>query len=180
MGILKLIHVCSRNGYFETHSCLYFETLNPNLNSICQTLEPKSTKSPNPQTIIVRLNLFNHVLALFRAKFACILAIRYLVFRWESCKSCVWECVKKTQDVCKSKESRDWISQLASHQSGTCVKHVGNWRVTTIGALQDKNIQSGQAVSSQLKLVTHSSRKVESPECPIWMKPDFSHFYTLL
>ena len=30
---------------------------------------------------IVRLNLFNHVLALFRAKFACNLAIRYHVFR---------------------------------------------------------------------------------------------------
>ena len=34
----------------------------------------------------VRLNLFNHVLALFYAKFACNLAIRYLVFRWELCK----------------------------------------------------------------------------------------------
>ena len=32
---------------------------------------------------IVRLNLFNHVLALFHAKFACNSAIRYLVFRWE-------------------------------------------------------------------------------------------------
>ena len=29
----------------------------------------------------VRLNLFNHVLALFCTKFACILAIRYSVFR---------------------------------------------------------------------------------------------------
>ena len=29
----------------------------------------------------VRLNLFNHVLALFRAKFTCNLAIRYPVFR---------------------------------------------------------------------------------------------------
>ena len=49
MGILKPIHVCSRNGYFETYSCLYFETPNPNF--IFQTLKPKSTKSPNPQTI---------------------------------------------------------------------------------------------------------------------------------
>ena len=39
--------------------------------------------------IVVRLNLFNHVLALFRAKFACILAIRDPVFRWKLCKSCV-------------------------------------------------------------------------------------------
>ena len=33
--------------------------------------------------VFVRLNLFNHVLALFHAKFTCNLAIRYLVFRWE-------------------------------------------------------------------------------------------------
>ena len=25
MGILKPIYVCSRNGYFETHSCLFCE-----------------------------------------------------------------------------------------------------------------------------------------------------------
>ena len=37
----------------------------------------------------VRLNLFNHVLALFRAKFACNLAIRYLVFRWDLCEGSV-------------------------------------------------------------------------------------------
>ena len=30
---------------------------------------------------VVKLNLFNHVLALFRTKFDCNLAIRYLVFR---------------------------------------------------------------------------------------------------
>ena len=35
---------------------------------------------------IVTLNLFNHVLDLFRAKFACNLAIGYPVFRWDSCK----------------------------------------------------------------------------------------------
>ena len=35
---------------------------------------------------IVRLNLFNHVLALFRIKFACNLVIRYPVFRWDLCK----------------------------------------------------------------------------------------------
>ena len=38
--------------------------------------------------LFVRLNLFNHVLALFHIKFACILAIRYPIFRWESCKGC--------------------------------------------------------------------------------------------
>ena len=41
------------------------------------------------EIVIVRLNLFNHVLALFHAKFACILAIRYPVFRRKLCKGSV-------------------------------------------------------------------------------------------
>ena len=48
----------------------------------------------------VRLNLFNHVLVLFRSKFFCNLAIRYPVFRWDLCKDSVCESVKKTQDMC--------------------------------------------------------------------------------
>ena len=64
----------------------------------------------------VRLNLFNHVLALFCAKFACNLAIKYPVFRWELCKGRVWESMKKTQDVCTQEKPRDWISRIASHQ----------------------------------------------------------------
>ena len=39
--------------------------------------------------VFVRLNLFNHVLALFRAKFAYNLAIRYPVFMWDLCKGYV-------------------------------------------------------------------------------------------
>ena len=38
---------------------------------------------------IVRLNLINHLVALFRAKFASNLAISNPVFRWESCKDSV-------------------------------------------------------------------------------------------
>ena len=52
-----------------------------------------------PNGDIVRLNLFNHVLALFCAKFACNLAIRYLVFRWKLCKGSVCESVKKAKEV---------------------------------------------------------------------------------
>ena len=36
--------------------------------------------------VFVKLNLFNHVLALFYAKFAYNLAIRYPLFRWDLCK----------------------------------------------------------------------------------------------
>ena len=37
----------------------------------------------------VRLNLINHVLALFHDKYACNTAVRNLVFKWESCKGSV-------------------------------------------------------------------------------------------
>ena len=43
----------------------------------------------------VRLNLINHVLALFRGKFVYNTALRNPVFRWESCKGSVCESVKK-------------------------------------------------------------------------------------
>ena len=39
--------------------------------------------------MFVRLNLINNVLALFHDKFACNIALRNLVFRWESCKGSV-------------------------------------------------------------------------------------------
>ena len=67
--------------------------------------------------IIVTLDLISEVLyillALFRAKFACILAIRNPVFRWESCKGSVWESVKNCSNVCKEAGTRDWILPVA-------------------------------------------------------------------
>ena len=54
----------------------------------------ESFKSPKIFNF-VRLNLFNHVLALFHGKFACNLAIRYPVFRWKLCKGSVQKSVKK-------------------------------------------------------------------------------------
>ena len=39
--------------------------------------------------VSVRLNLINHVLALFRDKFACNTALINPVFKWESCKGSV-------------------------------------------------------------------------------------------
>ena len=61
---------------------------------------------------IVRLNLFNYVLVLFRAKFACNSTIRNPVLRWELCKGCVWESVKNWSSVCIKKHSHDWNSRL--------------------------------------------------------------------
>ena len=54
----------------------------------------------------VRLNLFNHVLALFCTKFACNLVIRYLVFRWELCKGSVRECEESLRSVHSRRASR--------------------------------------------------------------------------
>ena len=117
------------------------------------------------------------MLALFRVKFACNLAIRYPVFMWELCKGSV----KKTQDVCNSKESCDWISRLASCQNGTCVKHANELKGHDSWSTIGQNFQSGQAVNSRLRLTTRSSREVESPECLVWMKTNFSRSsYTLL
>ena len=53
------------------------------------TLGRPTQRAGCQQAKCVRLNLFNLVLTLYRAKFACILAIRYPVFRCELCKGCV-------------------------------------------------------------------------------------------
>ena len=52
-------------------------------------LRARAQSPKRKQNGCVRLNLFNHVLALFCVKFAYNLAIRYPVFRWELCKGSV-------------------------------------------------------------------------------------------
>ena len=59
-------------------------------------------------------------MALFCAKFACILAIRNPVFRWESCKDSMCEKVWRIAQVCAKKQglaarSHGWLA-TASHQ----------------------------------------------------------------
>ena len=84
--VANIVLVPKKDG--KVHMCVDYRDLNG--------ASPKDNFSlPHIDTLIVRLNLFNHVLALFHAKFACNLAIRYLVFRWELCKGSVWESVKK-------------------------------------------------------------------------------------
>ena len=92
---------------------------------------------------VVRLNLFNHVLVLFCAKFACNLAIRYPVFRWKFCKGSVWESVKKSQKCAiqgsLATGSRDWLATSKSPEWHTCEACRESWRVMPAVALQDKN-----------------------------------------
>ena len=69
------------------------------------------------------------MLALFRDKFACNTALRNLVFRWESCKGSVWECVKKCSRLCSEVGTRGWISReargLQAAKSCTRAEHAG-------------------------------------------------------
>ena len=112
------------------------------------------------------------------------LALRYPIFRWKLCKGCVWENVKKTQDVCIQRSlttgSCDWLTIGKSPKLHTCeacreLKGHDNWSTTR------QNIQFGQTIRSRLNLVTCSTHKTESWECLVWMKIDFSHSsHTLL
>ena len=84
------------------------------------------------------MNLIHYVLTLFHVKFVCNSAFRNLVFRWEQCKGWVWRNWSSVQ------QGRNWRLDLRlTHEwrpakRVTCVKHVGNWRVTTARSLQDK------------------------------------------
>ena len=89
------------NGFVDLETCI----------DLCLYIFPffffakKSSPNVNLQ-MIVRLNLINHALALFHDKFACNIALRNIVFRWESCKGSVWESVKKCSRQCSEAETR--------------------------------------------------------------------------
>ena len=65
--------------------------------------------------------------------------------------------MKKTQDVCTQEESRDW--QVA--KGGTRVKHAGELKGHNSWSTTRQNFQSGQTVSSRLKLATRSNHELE-------------------
>ena len=107
------------------------------------------------------MNLFNHVLALFPAKFACNLIIRYPVFRWETSKGYVWKS-EEFKCVCNQEHSRDWNLWVTHDwwltRSATHVKHAESWRVATVGPLQDKKYSLDLSIIWRLELTTHPSR----------------------
>ena len=107
------------------------------------------------------------LLVLFRAKFACILAISNTVFRWESCKGSVWESVKICSRLCKEERTHDWISRVAhglqAARSCTHVKHARSWSVIPVVALQDKSPRLtkplARNLNSRLSQVVRPSRQ---------------------
>ena len=107
------------------------------------------------------------MLALFLAKFSCILAISNLVFRWESCKGSVWESVKSCLSVCKEAGIHGWISWVAHGckppEWCTHAKHAKSWSVTPAIALQDKGPRLARPfardLNSWLNPIAMSSRQ---------------------
>ena len=114
------------------------------------------------------------LLALFHAKFACILAISNPVFRWESCKNSEWDSVKKCSRLCKDVKTRGWDLRVTRDwQATNCNTRVkrakkmnshASW--STIG----QKVQPGRSVNSQLELATQSSRKTKPLASSVWEK----------
>ena len=107
------------------------------------------------------------MLALFRAKFACILAISNPVFRWESCKRSEWESVKKCSRLCKDAETCGWTRRWLATGKPPKLAHVWSmrrsWWVMPAVALQDKNFRLARplarGLNSRLSPVARSSRQ---------------------
>ena len=103
---------------------------------------------------------------LFRAKFACNLAISNLVFRWESCKGSVWESMKKCSRLCSEAGTCGWISWLArglqAARRCTWVKHAKKLNHHASCSTIGQKVQTGHSISSRLGLATQSSREAKS------------------
>ena len=107
------------------------------------------------------------LLALFRAKFACILAISKFVFRWEACKGSVWESMKKCLKLCSEVETRSWISWeacgLQAAKRCTRTEHArelnshASW--STTGQKSSLAIQLARGLNSRLSQVARPSRQ---------------------
>ena len=94
------------------------------------------------------------MLALFRAKFACILAISNSVFRWD-----------RDSQLDLAGGSRLQAARMM-HTCQACQKLKSRASCCTTG----QKSQAGQAVCSRLELPTQPSREVKSPEHPVWEK----------
>ena len=120
-------------------------------------------------------------MALFRAKFSCILAIRNPVFRCESCKGSVWESVKNCSSVWKEAGTRGWISRVARGCKppdwSTRAKHARSRSVAL--AVHCKTKVPGWP-GRLLAAWTHDSTQLwgQAARTPCLAKYDFSHSFS--
>ena len=118
-------------------------------------------------------------MSLFRAKFACILAIRNPVFKWESCKGNVCVRVWRIAQVCAKKQGlavgfHGWLTAV-SHQIEAHVPSMPKAEASRQLFTTGQKFQANQAVCSRLELATQSSHEVRPPEHPVWQNMTF-HF----
>ena len=115
----------------------------------------------------VRLNLINHFVSFIPCQLAYNSALRNPIFRWESCKSSVWESVKKCSRLCTEVGTRDWISRVARDKqaAGGCtwVKHAEKLNHHASCSTIGQKVQTGHSVSLQLELEIQSCREAKSP-----------------
>ena len=74
-----------------------------------------------------------------------------------------------------------WLAVGKLPKAGTCVKHAKELKSHTSCCTTGQKSQAGQVVSSQLELMTQSSRKDKSPDHSVWEKLTFripnTHLY---
>ena len=120
-------------------------------------------------------------MALFRAKFACILALRNFVFRWESCKGSVWESVKNCSSVCKEARTHGWISWVACDCKppnwSTRAKHARSWSVAPAVHYRTKVLGwPSHLLAAWTRDLTQS--RGQATRTPCLAKYDFSHSFS--
>ena len=102
------------------------------------------------------------MLALFRAKFACISAFSNPVFRWDCCKGSEWDRVLNAQECARKQSlatgSRGWLAASSCQKQHTCqacqkLKSHVSWSTT------GQNRTTGRSVIVRLDLATQSSRE---------------------
>ena len=124
----------------------------------------------------LKLNLFNYVLALFRAKLLVIQQLETL-YLGEFYIRVVCKRMWRIDQVCASK-SFSWLTHewwLAKNV--TRVKHVGSWRIRTAGSQRDKKyslaiLLFGDWNSWLIPVASHS------PKHLVLQKNNFSHFFS--
>ena len=112
---------CCVSGVTYSYDSRAYQILELGVSEFCSTVPNSHIKFRVCFRVLSRIQrgrlqgwiLSTILLALFRAKFACILAISNPVFRWESCKGSVWESVKKCSRLCKEAGAHDWILRVA-------------------------------------------------------------------
>ena len=77
--------------------------------------------------------------------------------------------ILKIVQGCRDSRLDSWVTRFwQTTKVGTRVKHAGKLKSYTSCCTTGQKSQAGQAVSSQLELVTQPSRKAKLPDHPVW------------